>query len=288
MESMHCLCGEREYAWTLIAIAATFVGVPSEAQAWGPVGHETVAYLAEDSLNPAAKQKIDDLLGPDLDLASIANWADQIRATTRPDTAPWHFIDIEDRLPETKADEPKFCKDQTCVVDQIGLALAALKSPSTKQAARLDALKFLVHFVGDVHQPLHCADDSDRGGNNKYVRYKKTAKRKGTKINLHAYWDHLAQVKTTDDPRELASELALSDAQKKEFDTGVPANWAWESFQIAHDTIYAEFEPGPTKDTSGINLPADYYTPKMREIVNKQLQRAGARLAMLLNAAFGP
>jgi hypothetical protein len=144
-----------------------------------------------------------------------------------------------------------------------------------------------VHFVGDVHQPLHAADDNDRGGNEKNVRYKKTAKSKGTKIKLHAYWDHLAEVKTAEDPRELASDLSLTPAELQQLSQGSPADWAWESFEIAHTTIYSEFDAGPTSDPAGIPLPKDYYSSKMQNIVYKQLQRAGARLARLLNEIFG-
>jgi hypothetical protein len=118
----------------LIVASAT-----SRAHAWGPVGHETVAYLAEDNLTAKARKKIAALLGPDVDLASVSNWADMVRINSRPETAPWHFIDIEDRIPETEADEPKFCPNHDCVVDQIEIAVAQLKDPATKKPDRIAA-----------------------------------------------------------------------------------------------------------------------------------------------------
>jgi hypothetical protein len=258
----------------------------TSARAFGPVGHEVVAYIAEDKLTPAARQKINSLLSPDEDLASIANWADEVRATSRPETAPWHFIDIADRENVNKTDELRFCTNQDCVVAQIELDINVLKDDNQSPAKKLEALKFLVHFVGDVHQPLHCADDKDRGGNDKIVHFKTgTRSRTGTKIKLHALWDHLIEVKTTEDPRELATELEneIKPQDEQDWAKGEAKDWAWESFTIAHDVIYSEFDPGPT-DPKGIQLPSDYYTGKMRTIIEGQLERAGVRLAHVLNA----
>ena len=271
---------------TLIVLAVGSVTGP--ARAWGPVGHETVAYIAEDNLTPAAREKVEAILGADVSLADVANWADQIKPN-RPETAGWHFIDIKDRTPGTESDEPRYCTGNNCVVDQITLDLAALKNKSTSRTQELEALKFLVHFVGDLHQPLHCADDNDRGGNGKTVLFVKPGTHsKGTKLKLHAVWDHLIEVKTAEDPQELASELEqhVSDAEKVLWVKGSRADWAWESFTIAHDTVYAEFSAGPT-DPSGVPLPKDYYSGKMRKIVDLQLEKAGLRLAHILNDMFG-
>jgi len=162
-----------------------------------------------------------------------------------------------------------------------------LKDDSQSKSNRLDALRFLVHFVGDVHQPLHCADDHDRGGNEKIVHFKTpgTRSRTGTKIKLHALWDHLIEVKTAENPRELATELEkeITPQDEKDWAKGEVKDWAWESFTIAHDDIYSEFQPGAT-DSNGIPVPNDYYTGKMRTIIERQLEKAGVRLAHVLNA----
>jgi hypothetical protein len=260
------------------------------AWAFGPVGHEVVAYIAEDRLLPATRQKINAILAQDEDLASIANWADQVRATSRPETAPWHFIDIEVRQNVTEADEPRFCTNQDCVVAQIEADINVLKDDTQSKPKKVEALKFLVHFIGDVHQPLHCADDTDRGGNEKSVHFKTpgTRSRTGTKIKLHALWDHLIEVKTAEDPRDLATELEkdITSQNEKDWSKGEAKDWAWESFTIAHDDIYSEFDPGPT-DPTGVQTPADYYTGKMRTIVDRQLEKAGVRLAHVLNSICG-
>ena len=258
-------------------------------QAFGPVGHEVVAYIAEDKLEPGTLQKINEILFKDEDLVTVANWADVVRVTSRPETAPWHFIDIEDRQPETEADEANFCTNQNCVVEQINLDIKILKDTSQPRPKRNEALKFLVHFVGDVHQPLHCADDTDRGGNDKVVIFKApgTHSRKGTKLKLHALWDHLIETKTIEDARELATQLEseISSQDEADWAKGEAKDWAWESFTIAHDDIYSEFEAGKTS-SNGVALPNDYYTGKMRNIIERQLEKAGIRLAHVLNEIF--
>lgn len=259
------------------------------ALAWGPVGHQVVAYIAEDNLTPVAKRRVAEILGPDLDLAHIANWADQVRATSRSETASWHFIDIDVRAKLAKSDEARFCLNGNCVVARIDADIAVLKNRTANTGRKLEALKFLVHFVGDVHQPLHCANDGDHGGNDKVVRYVRPGSRRarGTKIKLHALWDHLIELKPIEDPRELASKLEqkITPERKAEWSKGVPADWAWESYAIAHEAIYWQFSEGAT-DSDGVPLPQSYYSTDMRDIVDIQLERAGIRLAHVLNDIF--
>ncbi len=276
-------CTRRFYLWT---IPLACVGMAAPAQAWGPVGHETIAIIAADHLRPAARKKLAAILGRTT-LARISNWADWIRRE-RPETAPWHFIDIPDRVPVRESDEPKFCPDHACVVDQIELDAAALQSAAASRDQKLEALKFLVHFVGDVHQPLHCADDHDRGGNEKFVRLGSEADGEDAPpVRLHAYWDHLLEIPTTDDPGELAQRLEkqITPTEEQSWQRGTPADWAWESYLIAKRDIFSEFKPGPTP-ASGVPVPSDYAAGKMRRIVDLQLEKAGIRLAYMLNAIF--
>ena len=267
-----------------------FLGTLQTPFAWGPVGHDVVAYIAEDNLSPSAKFKIQQILGPNTSLADISNWADDIRRS-HSNTAPWHFIDIPVRQKVSESDESKFCPDGDCVVAQINLEIALLKNPSQSSLKKLEALKFLVHFMGDLHEPLHCADDGDRGGNEKEVRYRSPGvrSRSGRKIKLHALWDHLIEVKTQEEPRELATKLdgQFTGPEKSKWRTGKPEDWAWESYLIAKKDIYSEFSPGPTSDPKGIPLPEDYSDGKMRGIVETQLEKAGVRLAMVLEECFG-
>ncbi|HET9930468.1 MAG TPA: S1/P1 nuclease, partial [Polyangiaceae bacterium] len=140
----------------------------SRARAWGPIGHETVAHLAERNLTSKARARVAELLGPRASLASIATWADDVRKA-RPETKNWHFIDIENDARTRRPDVARFCPEHDCVVDQIDMARQRLVDEKLTLGERSEALKFLVHFVGDLHQPLHCADDDDRGGNEKLL-----------------------------------------------------------------------------------------------------------------------
>jgi hypothetical protein len=269
-----------------ILIPLLFVLSAVPAAAWGPVGHETVAYIAMDNLTPAAKEKISAILDQGNELANISNWADQIR-DYRKDTAPWHFIDLPVRKDLTVKDEEKYCPNENCVVDQLQIFEGFLGDESKPTSKRLEALKFVVHFMGDLHQPLHCADDGDRGGNDKMVRFK-TPGRRGywAKTKLHHLWDGLIEIRTEEDPRELATELEkrITDQKRTSWLTGDEKDWAFESYTIAKTQIYPGMEPGP-QDYTDNPLPSDYYS-KMRPIVDIQLEKAGIRLAYVLNEIF--
>lgn len=170
------------------------------AFAWGPAGHETVAYIAMDNLTPAAKEMITSLLPPGITLAAISNWADEIRNYRR-ETGPWHYIDLPIRKDITVKDEQDYCPDGNCITNQLKIDEAILGDPTKPKADRLEALKFVVHFMGDLHMPLHCADDGDRGGNDKLVRFRTPGSRgHGSKIQLHALWDRLIEIHTEEVP----------------------------------------------------------------------------------------
>ncbi len=234
--------------------------------------------------NPASR--LEASLQPDA-LASISNWADQVRQFGRPETAPWHFIDLPIRKDISVKDEQDYCPGNNCVVNELQINQGILGDESQPKSKRLEALKFVVHFMGDLHQPLHCADDGDRGGNDKEVRFKAPGHRgHGAKIKLHALWDHLIELKTEEDPRELATTLekAIPKDQAAAWTKGDEKDWAFESYQIAKNTIYTGLNSGP-QDYTDNPLPDDYFD-KMRPIVDQQLEKAGIRLAFVLNEIF--
>lgn len=281
----------------VLAFFFTSLGYSMRAAAWGPVGHETVAYIAQANISSKTKSAVDALLGK-AKMATDAPWADTYRVT-HPETEGWHFIDIPipvgNDSPKTEADEPTYCvAPKSCVVDQINSELATLKDSHTTKAEKKTALMFLIHFVGDVHQPLHCANDDDRGGNDKNVRLKPStdSTSQGTEMKLHAVWDHLIEVDTTDNPKTLAGELdgQFTDAEKKGWQAGTPADWALESYNEAIK-IYAPFKHGAIPPDHPVELPSDYYATgsgasPMRKVVNQRLEQAGVRLAWLLNQVF--
>ena len=150
----------------LITALVLAVGIaPPPCLAWGVEGHRIIAAIAADELTPVAKRQIEQLLGsPDASRGMIeaSTWADEIRSS-RPQTASWHFVDIP--IGSAGYDYLRDCIRQNCVVSQIDRVERALADKRVLASGRAEALRFLIHFVGDVHQPLHAADNRDKGGN---------------------------------------------------------------------------------------------------------------------------
>ena len=234
------------------------------ALAWGPLGHHVVATLAQQQLQPGAALEIQKLLGlePGATLASISTWADETRDKA---TAPWHYVN----LPRASCayDEARDCPGGDCVVRAIGDQLAVLKS-TAPAARRLEALKYLVHLVADIHQPLHAGFADDRGGN----RYQVNVKGKGS--NLHALWDSelVAHAGASLDRwmDKLASSPPLAASPALD-----PAQIARESCDIVRGSGF--YPPHKVPDA---------YLDKQAATAAIRLQLAGARLASLLNGVW--
>ena len=177
---------------SVVRAMALVCGIVGQAFGWGQEGHAIVAEIAQRRLDPQTLAKIETLLkseAPSLDapsvaLASIGSWADDYRAQ-HPGTANWHFVDI---LYERGTYDPGVdCKPDPkagdCIINAIDRARKTLADCGKPAEDRTEALKFLVHFVGDVHQPLHTADRNDHGGNDVQVTFF------GQPMKLHAVWD---------------------------------------------------------------------------------------------------
>ena len=167
------------------------------------------------------------------------------------------------------------------MVDKIDEFAAELTSPATDPTERIVALKYLLHFVGDLHQPLHAADDEDRGGNDKHVTA--SGLRSAT---LHAYWDTEFVELMGRDPKRVASLLSshISDEDVRTWSRGSPEDWAMESFEVAKSDAYGQL-PAPA-ERNHYRLTDDYVAMAVRDVA-VQLSRAGVRLASMLNKAFG-
>lgn len=245
------------------------------AYGWGPEGHEIVARIAADNLTPSAHLRLSQLLGGDAPALMVldSNWADEIRAD-RPDTVAWHFVNIE--IGSRGYDPRRDCARDNCVVGQIARDAAVLRDPRAPHAARLDALRFLIHFVGDLHQPLHAADRHDKGGNSFIVFEGRR------RSNLHRVWDQDVVEALGPDAMTVAEDIEgnLSPQEKAKIMVGTPADWANESFQLAAHEIYARLP-----SSGSVRLPRDY-AGRERAVVRQQMLRAGLRLAATLNAIF--
>ena len=239
-----------------IAVAA------SAAHAWGSEGHQVVANLAQAKLTANAKAEIDRLLAvePGATLASISTWADEHRDPT---TTAWHYVNFPNNSCNYEA--LRACPDGNCVVEAINKQLDVLASRAPAEQ-RLTALKYVVHLVADVHQPLHAGYAEDRGGN----RYQLQAFGDGT--NLHALWDsglihNLDQNPATITARMMAVPVKASDIKVAEI--------AEESCRIVGTPgFYPDRKLGPE------------YIKRFTPVMEQRLAIAGARLAATLNRVF--
>ncbi|HEV2562268.1 MAG TPA: S1/P1 nuclease [Rhizomicrobium sp.] len=265
----------------LIAFAAiAAVVMPSAAWAWGSEGHEIVALIAASELSPAAKFQVEQLLGGNAAnaMADASTWADRVRRD-RPKTGPWHYVDIE--ITSAGYDAARACPNDDCVVAQIERDAAIVGDKTLAMPVRAEALRFLIHFVGDVHQPLHAADNHDRGGNE--VRVVLNGERK----NLHAVWDTNVVEALGHDPITVAAALErqITPQERRQWSEGSVEDWTNQSFQIAKTKIYAAL-PGTGGTDAPVILPSDY-AQRETAITSTQLERAGVRLASLLNKVLG-
>ena len=276
------------------------LAAPTAANAWGYEGHEVIAYIARDLVTPAVRAKIDALLATDTspltahDMASEATWADEWRSAGHRETAQWHFVDQELDHPDLSsacfgfppAGGPASAGPaQDCVVDKIEEFETELSAQATPPAERLLALKYLLHFMGDLHQPLHASDNHDRGGN--CVRIALGGARTS---NLHSYWDTGGTVEPLgSDPRAVATKLEaqITPADRAAWEQGDSRSWAQESYQVAKDVAYTINSPsGCDPNASPISLPAGY-AERAQAAAAVQLERAGVRLALELDRALG-
>jgi hypothetical protein len=274
-------------------------GAAAPALAWGDLGHEVTALIAYRHLTPSAKAKLDALLASDPDtltppdFASRATWADKYRGSHR-ETAAWHFVDVELDHPDLAAacfGYPALAAGQPasqgrardCVVDKIQEFSHELADPATPPPERLLALKFLIHFVGDLHQPLHGADNHDRGGN----CVKLSPSPDGDVTNLHAFWDSTVVRAQGSSAPEIAAKLdaQITPAEIREWSTGAPRDWARESYQMAKADAY-RLPTRPTCEGGGpISLSPEYQAAATRDAALR-LEQAGIRMAAVLNHAL--
>ena len=270
-----------------------------QARAWGDLGHEVTALVAYRHLSPTARAALDTLRASDddsltpRDFAGRATWADKYRNTHR-ETAAWHFVDIE--IDQPNLDDACFGfpalpagqlasagPAQDCVVNKIDEFTAELKSPSTPPAERLLALKFLIHFIGDLHQPLHAADHHDRGGNCIGL-----IPPQGAQSNLHAYWDVSVVEVLGHTAPQIAEQLdsRLSADEIKHWSLGTARSWAMDTFELGRRDVYA-LPSTPTCMSGGAVSLSPAYLRQAEKDAATQLLKAAVRLAAVLNRALG-
>jgi hypothetical protein len=258
---------------TLLAALAIALCWPTSAHAWGALGHRLVARLAESQLDPATRTEVERLLATEglQSLADIANWADNLRELD-PElgrrSSRWHYINLGELGCRYDADAA--CPGGNCVVEAISAQAAILGDRSRSDAERLQALKFVVHFVGDVHQPMHGGNARDRGGNGFQVSLH------GKGSNLHALWDSglLRSARLDEEDYLTRLQETAGEPQAAGEEAATPVQWAERSCAIA-------VEAYPPKATI-----ADAYLAQHRPVAERQVRIAGRRLAALLADAL--
>jgi hypothetical protein len=270
---------KRLSAARLVAFCAAVL-LPCSALAWGPTGHRLVARLAETQLRPQARAEVARLLRgePDPTLAGVANWADDLRDNAPGDnrdagdpdlgrrTARWHYVNLAED--DCAYRPPAHCPNGDCVIEAIRSQRALLADPRQPDAVRAQALKFLVHLVGDAHQPLHAGYARDKGGNTVQLQVD------GKGSNLHRVWDSdvLASARLSE-PKYFARLQRRPPPLQPMGIARDPAGWAEASCRIVlRDGFY------PARAT----LDPTYFV-RWRPTAELQLRIAGFRLALLLN-----
>ena len=269
----------------LAAVLFAVLLAQSRTFAWGPEGHRVVADIARSRLTLAARQQVRALLGSD-DLASVANWADEIKAE-RPETAAWHFVDIPRDAAGFVEARDCFHPDarhrsseedhHNCVVDRIEMFAKVLGDQRASRDQRVEALKFLVHFVGDVHQPMHAIAEA-RGGNEIHVIEFGSGECGSRPCNLHFAWDIglIEHSRRSESWYDQELETVITREKLSGRAVGAAESWADESFGLAKQVWVNE---GGAVDEA-------YYRKNIR-VVDEQLAIAGLRLAKVLNQALG-
>lgn len=251
--------------------ALSLLGMCLPAFGWGPEGHSLIARIAEAQLTPATRARVAEILGPNTSMASIASWADEVRRA-RPQTANWHFIDIPISKPHL--DMARDCPGGDCVIAEIARLEKSLRDPALAPAERREALMFLIHFVGDMHQPLHCSDNGDKGGNGVNVELA------GHRMNLHSLWDSalLGRIGTED---QLFPALSAASARHaRSWSKGSVEDWAEQAHKASQKIVYGRL-PKTAPGAPAVISPA--YERAADPLIRAQIEKAGARLARVLD-----
>ena len=294
-------------------------------RAWGCKGHQTVALIAEKHMTPEARELVEKLLSEDpIDpqlkrycgvfagdlLADGSTWPDDARRQLK--NGPWHYIDIPRGAPRKPLEG--YCGEEGCVTKAIAEQWAILKDQAASPAKRAEALRYVTHFVADLHMPLHATTDNDMGGNCVPVKYfwRSAHLNNNSYVpNLHGLWDSaiVEHDMAGADPAEYA--VFLEETFRSNIDKwtreGIQVDaWAWESHDLAETVTYGQLSPRvPVEKPTPVRACTDAdnvgnrmmelhvsagapYQAAAASVVEERLEQAGVRLAMMLNEAAKP
>ena len=267
----------------LITLTLAFALAAPPALAWSRQGHQLVGEVAERQLSPAALAEVQALLAdePEPSLAGVSTWADEIRAAKNPLgelSKRWHYINIPGK--DCDYVPARDCPGGDCVIGAINAQARVLADRSQPKQARVEALKFLVHFVGDAHQPMHAGYPHDRGGNNHQLHYHGKGSPEGEGTNLHGVWDYwIVQSAGLDNAAYTDRLMALPASADTAIGADNPARaWTLESCRlIQSEALYPRER----------RISDDYFS-QHRPVAEMRLRLAGDRLAQLLETMLVP
>lgn len=258
---------------TALALAAMAICLPSPAAAWGQTGHRVIGEIADERISGKTRAEIETILGAE-DLAEASTWADEERSNPatfwQTEAGPYHYVTV----PEGKTYSEVGAPDEGDALSALERFSATVRDPNATQAEKALALRFIVHIVGDVHQPLHAGSGDDRGGNDLKVRWF------GDETNLHSVWDSQMIEGQNLSYSEYANWLGrqIDPAETIAWWDASPQVWIGESTAI-RDTIYPE---------ASAEMPNLGYAYQYEHLATaeQRLQQGGVRLAAYLDELF--
>lgn len=276
-----------------LILLTALIGFASPAHAYWEYGHQTVAAIAYKNVTPQVRTAINRMLaqsGPLLEtpecptrtIEQASVWADCVKklGDRFRYASVWHYQDVNICKPFDL--EPP-CKDGNCVSAQITRDLKLLKDKHAPAKDRVQALVFLIHFVGDLHQPLHAGEMDDQGGNKVKASYGIYSTER---LNLHSIWDGLLAERAISTPPSLVRHY--SAAERRPIQAGTVADWSRESWQVARDIVYPSALGRDPCKSSDARAKLDAATiAALVPAARLQVERGGLRLARLLNEALG-
>jgi hypothetical protein len=261
---------KKKHFLSIISFLFIAVGLLS----WGVTGHRTVGKIAEKHLTPAARAAVQELLGSET-LADVSTWADEVRGKPEyQQTGPWHYINLPLGLSYEEFRSRVEGMSEANVYTALQQQEKQVTDAAVPREKKVEALKFIVHFVGDLHQPMHVSRAEDKGGNTIQLNYN------GSGTNLHSVWDSELIDRLGLGYEQLAEKVdQAGPAQIGEWQKDPMIKWIWESYVLS-SKLYAEVDEMKSRA-----IDDSYYTAHIA-IVEQRLEQAGIRLAGVLNSLF--
>ena len=257
-----------------MVLCSVLAYLPVQANAWGLLGHRIVAQIAESYLSKKAKKEIYKILGNE-SLAMVSNWPDFIKSdSTKKYLDPWHYVNLSPGLSYDSVKHFLETATHDNIYNNINLLVSELYNKNLTPEQKQFNLKFLIHLIGDLHQPMHVGRPDDRGGNSVKVKWFAASS------NLHRVWDEdlieFQQLSYT----EYAKAINFSTKEQREtLKAKSLADWVFSSYQVAGE-IYADISEPDQKLYYAYNY-------KYLNVLNRQLLEGGIHLANVLNEIFG-